>query len=62
MSDWPIFMRTDPMKYGLMERFCKHGIGHPDPDSLGYFQSMEGGDSGWGVHGCDRCCAGEGPE
>lgn len=34
-----------------MERICKHGIGHPDPDDLKV-------QSSWaeGVHGCDGCC------
>ena len=36
----------------IMERYCPHGIGHPDPDDL---RVMTGADDG--VHGCDGCCA-----
>lgn len=52
MRSWPIQMRGT----GLMERFCEHGIGHPDPDSVAYFTEELGLD-GFGVHGCDGCCA-----
>ncbi len=42
---------------GLVEDICEHGIGHPnlawlklhDPD----------GEKGYGIHGCDGCCADE---
>lgn len=47
-------MRTDPFKYGFVERFCEHGIGHSDPDSTAYFARI--GAAGMGVHGCDGCC------
>ena len=30
----------------IMERICKHGCGHPDPDDLSTDR----------VHGCDGCC------
>lgn len=43
MIDWPQFWRDDR---GIMERICKHGIGHPDPDDLTKDR----------VHGCDGCC------
>lgn len=36
---------------GLIERICKHGVGHPDPDDYGV-RFVEG----TGVHGCDGCC------
>lgn len=39
---------------GLMERVCDHGVGHPDPDSLPFFE--ERGIKGMDVHGCDGCC------
>lgn len=52
MRGWRLIFRTD--KYWLAERFCPHGIGHPDPDSLAYFKTL---DQNWmGVHGCDGCC------
>jgi hypothetical protein len=34
-----------------MERICKHGVGHPDPDDL---MILIGHDDG--VHGCCGCC------
>lgn len=33
MRDWPLYWRGDR---GLMERACKHGVGHPDPDDLAF--------------------------
>jgi hypothetical protein len=42
LKDWPYHWRGD---IGVMERICPHGIGHPDPDSLGPK-----------THGCDGCC------
>lgn len=40
---------------GIMERICRHGVGHPDPDD----PALKGKD-GWAeaVHGCDGCCSG----
>lgn len=46
----------------MVERICPHGIGHPDPDDLAYWQEVgrdgakRGG--GLGVHGCCGCCRG----
>jgi len=58
LSDHP--MRAFPQNFrpdnGLMERVCPHGIGHPDPDSLPFFE--EKGIAHMGVHGCDGCCGG----
>lgn len=48
--DWPQLMRET----FLIERMCPHGIGHPDPDSVDFFERT--GRDGWGVHGCDGCC------
>lgn len=69
MRDWPTVVRYD--KFALTERQCRHGIGHPDPDSMDWLSrcwpsvverglSYDDGD-GWkalGVHGCDGCCSG----
>ena len=49
-------MRSFPQNWrpdwgGFMERFCPHGIGHPDPDELSVMEFVNG-------HGCDGCCAG----
>lgn len=53
MVDWPVELRSG----GLMERICEHGVGHPDPDSYAYFESLNPKDAwAWGVHGCDGCC------
>ena len=47
MSDWMQVWRDDK---GAMERICKHGIGHPDPDDPYYAKGVNG------MHGCDGCC------
>lgn len=57
MRGWDINVRLD--RFGaLAERICPHGIGHPDPDSLAYVESLrKPRDRGYdGVHGCDGCC------
>lgn len=41
---------------GFAERICEHGIGHSDPDSVAFYDSI--GEEGTGVHGCDGCCTG----
>ena len=55
MRDWPTHWRDDRF---MMERICKHGIGHPDPDDLD-FKKRRGFDDSKGIHGCDGCCMGE---
>jgi hypothetical protein len=42
--------------HGFAERFCDHGIGHSDPDSVAFYARQ--GSHGMGVHGCDGCCNG----
>ena len=54
MINFPLLLRDD-LPVPLMERTCKHGVGHPDPDSLSYIRDVLG-KSGWGIHGCDGCC------
>lgn len=51
MRNFPQHFREDN---GLMERICSHGVGHPDPDSLPFFE--ERGIEGMDIHGCDGCC------
>jgi hypothetical protein len=51
MIFWPIIWRDDRT---LFERCCPHGVGHPDPDQLDYWQMM--GREWMAVHGCDGCC------
>jgi hypothetical protein len=52
MKDWPTHWRDDR---NLMERLCKHGVGHPDPDDLA-FKERNGYPDSKGIHGCDGCC------
>lgn len=47
----PLNWRTDR---GILERICKHGVGHPDYDASLYLQSI--GMDSENVHGCDGCC------
>src|SRR5882757_11404985 len=56
LKDAFILIRSDPYKYGLIERICVHGIGHSDPDSVAFYARQ--GAHGLGVHGCDGCCNG----
>lgn len=53
MQDWPMLVRLD--NWGLVERKCRHGVGHPDPDSVAFFERIAP-DSGTSIHGCDGCC------
>jgi hypothetical protein len=56
MRDWPLHWRADRR---FFERICPHGVGHPDPDQISYWQLK------WGqayadvqaVHGCEGCCS-----
>lgn len=50
MRRWPRNLRAS----ALVERMCVHGVGHPDPDSVAFFDSI--GRRGFDVHGCDGCC------
>ena len=54
MVDFPTHWRFD---IGVMERICKHGVGHPDPDGLAYMvEKMGKSAEAFGVHGCCGCC------
>jgi hypothetical protein len=53
MKDWKTHWRDDRR---IMERICKHGIGHPDPDDLA-FRLKNGMSDSKGIHGCDGCCS-----
>jgi hypothetical protein len=50
MRHMPVLLRET----GLVERTCPHGVGHPDPDSVAFFERL--GWKGYDVHGCDGCC------
>lgn len=54
MNAAKMVLRSDPFKYAMPERFCEHGIGHPDHDSVTWYAQQ--GTHGMGVHGCDGCC------
>ena len=60
MRTWDFTVRLE--KFGLMERFCPHGIGHTDPDSLAWahrhYDDSLGGKNvdALAIHGCDGCC------
>lgn len=48
---WAYYPRAD----GRMERLCRHGVGHPDPDASNFLERTRGA---WvWVHGCDGCCS-----
>lgn len=57
LRDLPLHWRPT---IGLMERICRHGVGHPDPDSLHYETMVYGVDyaKARSVHGCcpESCC------
>ena len=57
MKDWVLHWRDD--KY-IFERICKHGVGHPDPDSLAFLikqYKKQGMDCSYiDTHGCCGCC------
>lgn len=55
MKNWPITLRLDRIG-ALAERRCEHGVGHPDPDSLAFIDTLIGEENSEGVHGCDGCC------
>ncbi len=56
MRTWPRVIRFE--KYGMVERICVHGIGHPDVDSLAFIGKYiaAGPHPSLGIHGCDGCC------
>lgn len=56
MRTWRTVWRGDRR---MMERTCRHGVGHPDPDDLAYRLTFPGrvDECDAGVHGCDGCCA-----
>lgn len=50
-SEWPLHWRGDR---AIFERICPHGIGHPDPSQLDYWEAR--GQSYNAIHGCCGCC------
>ena len=42
-----------------MERLCKHGTGHPDPDDLAFKESIGIDIKVESIHGCCGCCGEE---
>jgi len=56
MRNWPTHWRDDRQ---LMERICKCGIGHPDPDDLSFKESLGIDIETEAIHGCCGCCTKE---
>ena len=54
MREWRMHWRSDR---GILERICSHGIGHPDPDQIHFWNAI--GRSYEARHGCDGCCVGK---
>jgi hypothetical protein len=52
MIDWSMNYRWET---GVLERFCPHGVGHPDPDDTAWHVSQ--GRTWTSIHGCDGCCS-----
>jgi len=54
MHGWPLSRRETR----LLEAICKHGIGHPIPESIEWMDQHgpAGAKGTWSVHGCDGCC------
>lgn len=54
LVDWPTRFREN----GSTERVCPCGVGHPDPDHLGFVQRRWGAEAAGtaAVHGCCGCC------
>ena len=50
IEGWPFRWRDDR---GIMERICKHDVGHPDPDAAARFVRI--GEPWQNIHGCDGC-------
>lgn len=53
LSEAPLNWRGDR---SILERICKHGIGHPDLDAAKFLRSI--GQEYQNIHGCDGCCVG----
>lgn len=56
MQAWRLHWRAGRRR---MERVCPaHGVGHPDPDHLGYVARRRGAEACYAesVHGCCGCC------
>jgi len=54
--DWDWEAHTHRRETGLIEHTCFHGIGHPSPGSILWMEEATG-ETSWGIHGCDGCCA-----
>ena len=51
LNEAPLNWREDR---NILERLCRHGVGHPDYDSAKYLESV--GQGYENIHGCDGCC------
>lgn len=60
LNEAPLVWRGDR---SMMERVCKHGVGHPDADDVSYNVGILGKDeTTYSAHGCDGCCGTVMPE
>lgn len=50
-AEWPLLWREDR---AIMEVICSHGIGHPTPAQVTFFEERDL--SAHAIHGCDGCC------
>lgn len=55
MMGWPTQRRMDAWAYPLIEIFCKHGVGHPMPESVEWCELQ--GKKMMDRHGCCGCCS-----
>lgn len=53
MRQWPLYWSRP-----VVERMCRCGTGHPDPDDLGFIARVYGEKEAetWSLHGCCGCC------
>lgn len=62
-SDHPMcdFRQVYRADRNMVERICPHGVGHPDPDHLGWVEREQGKEAAEAeaIHSCDGCCSGD---
>lgn len=55
MSSWPLVSPAGPTP--VFERLCRHGVAHPDPDSIEQATTIDPTREGeHGLHTCCGCC------
>ena len=56
MPEWAVDQEV--RSSGIVEDICEHGVGHPNAEWLAKHDTD--GKLGFGIHGCDGCCSGDG--